>query len=186
MSFSYQIGKVVTTTHWQRPSVESVRKFFDHILPVITDAGLELKIQGACLKNMSTTWDLDMHLLGSIEDQALDDLMHIMYNYALNQCNLLIDLVWFSNTDLVHRDHTGQWHYNSVDQKFLHPIIMENPKSRVVRDVRDNPKFLRLTEYLVQVDNSLNPVSAKSARVLDADGFFDVVEAGQWWKRINQ
>jgi hypothetical protein len=30
------------------------------------------------------------------------------------------------------------------------------------------------------------PVGAKHARVLDADGFFDIVEAGQWWKRIKQ
>jgi hypothetical protein len=186
MGFSYQIGKVVTTTRWQQPTVKSVGKFFDHILPVITDAGLELKIQGACLKNMATTWDLDMHLLGDIEDQALEDLMHVMYDHSLNRCNLLIDLVWFSEPDLVRRDNDGKWHYNSVDQKFLHPVIIKNSNTEVVRDVRDNPKFLRLTEYLVQVDNSLMPVGLKHARVLDADGFFDIVEASQWWERIRQ
>jgi hypothetical protein len=186
MGFSYQIGKVVTTTGWQRPTVNSIGKFFEYILPIIDKAGLELRIQGACLKNMSTTWDLDMHLLGAIEDQALEDLMHAMYDYALNQCNLLIDLVWFSEPDLVSQDDAGQWHYNPVDRKFLHPVIIKNPNSEVVRDLRNKPNFLQLTEYLVQTDNSLMPVGAKHARVLDADGFFDIVEAEQWWKRINQ
>jgi hypothetical protein len=186
MSFFYQIGKVATTTFFSRPSVESVGKFFEYVLPIINTAGLELRIQGACLKNMSTTWDLDMHLLGAIEDQALEDLMHTMYDHSLNQCNLLIDLVWFSGPDLVSRDSAGQWHYTAVNRKFLHPIIIKNPNSEVVRDVRNKPNFLRLTEHLVQTDNSLMPVGAKHARVLDADGFFDIVEAGQWWKRIKQ
>jgi hypothetical protein len=186
MSFSYQVGKVVTTTRFQRPNIKSVGKFFEYILPIIDKAGLELRIQGACLKDMSTTWDLDMHLLGSIEDQALEDLMHVMYDHSLNRCNLMIDLVWFSEPDLVRRDNDGKWHYNSVDQKFLHPMIIKNPNSEVIRDVRGKPNFLCLTEYLVQIDNSLMPVGAKHARVLDADGFFDIVEAEKWWKRIEQ
>ena len=151
MSFFYQKGKVTTTIPWQRPNPDSIVKLLDNIIPKVNAQGLELRIMGGCLLDMNATWDLDLLLTGQIDNQDLEDLLHEMTDFSLNQCSLLLDAGWFSDLVYYRLDENDVWRYNDGPVfKMLNPTIKRSPTSAFYSDALRRPSSIPLTRYLFQ------------------------------------
>jgi hypothetical protein len=92
-NFYYSRGRVDTTIPWNRPNYETIRAYCSYIKNS-TDIYQRYQpyIVNGCLYCLSTTWDLDIHLLGAMTSpqQAEDDL-DLLLDTALNKFNMLVD-----------------------------------------------------------------------------------------------
>jgi hypothetical protein len=183
MSFFYQRGKIITEAQWSRPSPENIIKFLDTFLPEVNSYGLDLRIMGNSLVDMSNTWDVDMFLTGEIDNQDLENLMHDMTDFSLNKCSLLVDIQWFSEYILNEVDENNVWKNRNFYRKLLNPIIRKSTKLNFDIDFRKNPNTIVLTEYLCQTNFGSNIPKKCYARI-EKDGGTKTIFAEEWRKEL--
>jgi hypothetical protein len=94
--FYYKIGKVETTTRWDRPNFDRVKKFLNDIkIKNIISLYPGSYIYGALLWKKIKTWDVDLGLnINDLEfDPAeLENHINILNNISLNKFGLLLDI----------------------------------------------------------------------------------------------
>jgi hypothetical protein len=184
MSFFYQKGKVTTTIPWQRPTPDNAIKFLDNLLPKIHSQGLELTIIGGSLEDMTKTWDLDMILTGTTKDQDLEDLLHEMTDFSLNQCSLLIDAYWISDSVFHELDENNIWRYKKdVYYKILNPTIKRSPTSNLYVDILRRLDRGPLTEYLCQATFP-GPIPDKYYPKIEKNNGLKTMLAVDWRKEL--
>jgi hypothetical protein len=173
MSFFYQAGKITTDKCWNRPTLSSVKKFIETRQEQLHCNNLTPWVCGTCVYDISSTWDLDVWFTGEyLNLQLLEDTFHELYDFALNECRLKIDLKWVScnvqNTVCL-EDNT--WKLTSFKQIHLTPTILTGTKKDFNNDYKNNPKYTLITRYLVQSEFGNNRyVSKKLHQRLNLDG----------------
>ena len=93
--FHYKVGSVETTTPWLRPTYDRLKNYLIDIRENtdILDK-FDLYIYGKCLFDWHT-WDVDLYLYGHYENiEELESTMNVLYEKALNQHKLLVDISW--------------------------------------------------------------------------------------------
>ena len=100
IKFSYQVGIVQTTTPWNRPSYDVIKKFLrDDIVQSVLKK-YDAYIIGAVLWDISKTWDVDIFLKNKNDNHSntleeftiLENDIHILYDIALNKYSILVDI----------------------------------------------------------------------------------------------
>ena len=96
--FFFQKGDVKTDFPWSRPDHLKMRAFFQDVKDnTRIMKKFDLYILGGVLWDYKTTWDLDINLVGKIEDyETLEEVMSELYELALNKHRILIDVSWVS------------------------------------------------------------------------------------------
>lgn len=174
--FSYTRGAITTLSPWSRPSYDKVYAFLDDVSK--TSEIFELYdsyLLGGVLWDFTNTWDVDMMLLGDYESyEKLEEQMHYLYDKALNEYSLLIDIVWSNSIqpDLSYED--------LVESSFMkedseHVAIGYAKKcigeDCTVVDLRDDAQNDKYGEYLVRKYNKTRRHSDKFiARIQNTAG----------------
>jgi hypothetical protein len=183
MRFYYQRGPVWTKTHWQRPTRPLINSFLNDAIPLANELGLDIWLQGACLRDLTTTWDLDIVLLGDCEDEpALERLQLRLLDIALNQYNLLLDPYWASDLCKMIRLPNGIWTSSDTIVKMIHPIIKLTEQESFKRDRRQDPTVVQLTEYMLAMNYKDRILNAKHQELLDQKGGFEYLHSRDWLK----
>jgi hypothetical protein len=101
-TFFYQIGSVITTIPWNRPSFQKIKAFFedDSISHIIEKYNVHLT--GGCLWDFNT-WDIDLILIHdwneSTDWNLIEQDMNALNDAALNKHHILLDLTLFDKID---------------------------------------------------------------------------------------
>jgi hypothetical protein len=172
MSFYYQRGSVKTHTPWSRPSRESIAGFLEWAVPYTEAQDLTIWLQGACLRDPASTWDLDIVLLGPCADPPLEQLQLELLDKALNTHNLLLDPYWAS--DLC------QWPLQDVEIKLIYPIIKQSEENSFTVDSRKDPRAELLTEYMVSMNYRNRRLDPKHIKLLQQNNGFKFQQAREW------
>jgi hypothetical protein len=102
IEFSYQVGTVKTTTPWNRPTYDAIKKFLrDDIVQSVLKK-YNAYIMGAILWDLSKTWDVDISLKyqngnhpNTLEEFViLENDLYSLYDIALNKYSILIDVYY--------------------------------------------------------------------------------------------
>ena len=100
IEFSYQVGTVITTIPWNRPTYDAIKRFLrDDIVQSVLKK-YDAYIIGAVLWNISETWDIDMFLKNKNDNHPntleefiiLENDLNILYDIALNKYSILVDV----------------------------------------------------------------------------------------------
>jgi hypothetical protein len=172
MTFYYQRGSASTQTPWSRPSKERIDAFLNWAVPYTESEDLAIWLQGACLRDPTQTWDLDIVLLGDIADVDLERVQLGLLHESLNTHNLLLDPYWAS--DLC------QWPLQNVEIKLIYPIIKQSPDSNFTIDSRKDPRAKLLTEYMVSMNYSDRKLDPKHLKFLQQGRGFEFQKAQDW------
>lgn len=160
-SIFFQRGIVTTTKHWTRPSYQKVYDFlFNLYIKSMIIKEYDAYLMGGVLFDFNNTWDLDICLVGGNHtDKKIENDLNFMTDMGLNQFNLLLDVTWYE-----HRP--SNLRYDEMVQNEFKPDNMIHKKIGYtkkqinnefeVKDLRNNPKFILLGDYLVQTNSSLN------------------------------
>lgn len=92
-NFYYSRGRVSTTIPWARPNYETIKAYCSYIKQS-TDICERYQpyIVNGCLYCLGTTWDLDVHLVGTMSSPAqVEDDLDLLLDLGLNRFNMLID-----------------------------------------------------------------------------------------------
>ena len=97
ISFEYQAGSVFTKNAWNKPTIDILNKFVKTIREIDNYGKYELFLVGGVANgNIKHTWDIDIIVCGNIIPSEFEQLLHDIYNIALNKFNILVDVRWFS------------------------------------------------------------------------------------------
>jgi hypothetical protein len=173
MSFFYQAGKVICNKPWQNPSPKNIKMFIDGMQTQLHTEELTAWVCGSCAYKEYQTNDFDIWFTGKVTDyQSLEDIFHIMYDYALNVCLLKIDLKWV-NCDINNTVSlkNGQWTITSFKQIHLTPTIKKGSNKDFNNDYSIKPYYSRITNHLVESNFSQNrQINKKLLSRLEKDG----------------
>ena len=90
--FFYQVGSVYTKKAWKMPTYENIEAFLDEIQHLsVYDMYL---VGGVANGKIGNTWDIDIVVTGPIVYQEFEDVIHEIYDIALNKYRLLVDIRW--------------------------------------------------------------------------------------------
>jgi hypothetical protein len=182
MPLFYQRGRVTTATPWTRPSPDKIVKFSKIALPLIARQNLQGWATGACLFDTSTTWDFDLWFTGPLGNlQRLEDFMHELYDIALNQINLLIDLKWVSDIKTVQRDPILGYINRSVEFIEIGYGKKTGTTSDFELDQRTIPRYYTpITEWLVKGNFADRPVQPTHLHKIQPDGQFKIISLQEY------
>jgi hypothetical protein len=90
--FFYQAGSVITHKPWKKPTYENVEIFLDEIND-LSPYDMYL-VGGVANGKIGNTWDIDIVVTGAIVYQEFQEVIHQIYDIALNRHNLLVDIRW--------------------------------------------------------------------------------------------
>lgn len=153
--FYYQVGRVATKKVWGRPSYEKIKNFLTVIkneTPIMSE--YDLYLMGGTLIDFNLTWDVDICMTGEVNDyEVLDSYLHTMYDIALNQFQLLIDVQWNKNKPkLVSYQElmSGKLVLDKIKFLKLGYIKKQINGETTIKDIRDADGITKITEYLVE------------------------------------
>lgn len=92
--FFYQVGSVYTKKAWKMPTYENIEPLLDDI-KAISPYDMYL-VGGLANGKIGNTWDVDIVVTGPIVYQEFEDVMHNIYDIALNKYRILIDIRWIN------------------------------------------------------------------------------------------
>ena len=100
IEFSYQVGTVRTTTPWNRPTHDVIKRFLQDDIVQSVLKKYNAYIIGAVLWNISETWDVDIFITNqngnhpnTLEDFIiLENDLCSLYDIALNKYSILVSL----------------------------------------------------------------------------------------------
>jgi hypothetical protein len=185
--FFYKKGRVSTSIPWTRPSPDRISQLINYALPKTDQLGLDLYIMGRCLIDMNSTIDLDMFVAGSIEDQQLEDLLHELLDYSLNQQRMLLDMAW-SGVIVPFEEKNSELCFKNNTLKVLDPWQLGTGTKAVIKD---GPTLLknatRITDYMIEVhfDNTYK-LSKKHIESLKINKNYFGIPAKEWMAKWNQ
>ena len=184
--FFYKRGNVSTTRLWTRPTEDKIVQFLDYALPKTDAANLDLYISGRCLIDVNSTTDLDMIAFGDINDQSLENLLHDLLDYSLNDLGILLDMAW---SDQVSRfdEIDGKYYLKENTLKFLNPWQIIKNNVYKLGDTLSKKKGSRLTDSLAEVYITKEDIFCKKyieALALNKDYFG--IPARQWLEKCKQ
>lgn len=160
-SIFFQRGIVTTTKHWTRPSYQKVYDFlFNLYLKSTIIKEYDMYLMGGVLFDFNNTWDLDICLVGGDHtDEKIEKDLNFITDMGLNQFNLLLDVTWYE-----HRP--SNLRYDEMVQNEFKPDNMIHKKIGYIKkqindefeekDLRNNPNFILLSDYLVQTNSGIN------------------------------
>ena len=159
MFFLEKIGRITTCDkEWiiQAPSMEKITRIINHALSQTDALGLELHIMGQCLIDADKTKDLDLFVTGDIEDQTLENLLHELVDYSLNQEKVLLDMSWSSLIQPVEQNADGVYSFKEHTLKILNPwqwrrINHINDIEIIIQDIHTKKTCKQLTEFMVEL-----------------------------------
>ena len=182
--FSYQKGKIITTTPWTRPNYSKIREFLIEIKNTsnIMD-DYDLYLLGGVLWDFNNTWDVDINMVGEVSSYIiLEDYMHYMYDIALNKYNLLVDISWVENKpyNIINNNDYPEY----IDSQFLKIGYTRKQIGEEYNEVilHENSNITLCSEYLVsgnyknhltkrslkeKIKNNINPTTRISFPVKD-------------------
>ena len=160
LNFFYQVGSVITTKPWYRPTYDRVRGFFldETIQPLAKRYNIH--IVGGFLYN-KLTWDLDLALVYDYDDQTnwslIEEDIDTINDTALNRHGLLLDAC------LVNKIHPLPTELYRTHEA-MHILIKSGYRKKIVNDKIEfehdplklinssNGKIIQLGKYLVKSD----------------------------------
>lgn len=97
ISFEYQAGSVLTNNAWTKPKADILNKFVKTIQEIHNYGKYELFLVGGVVNgNIEHTWDIDIIVCGDMIPSEFEQLLHNIYDIALNKFNILVDVRWFN------------------------------------------------------------------------------------------
>lgn len=92
--FFYQVGSVYTKKAWKMPTYENIEAFIDEIK---TLCPYDMYLVGGVVNGkLGNTWDVDIVVNGPIVYQEFENVIHDIYDIALNKYRMLIDIRWYN------------------------------------------------------------------------------------------
>lgn len=90
--FFFQAGSAYTKKAWKMPTYENVEDFLNEIKDL---SPYDMYLVGGMVNGkIGNTWDLDIVVTGPIVYQEFEDVIHNIYDIALNKYRLLVDIRW--------------------------------------------------------------------------------------------
>ena len=153
--FFYRRGKVYTTKVWGRPSYDLLKSFLKKIkseTTILTD--YNVYVMGGVLYSFEDTWDVDFCITGNISDHnKLESQMNEMYDLALNEFKILIDIQWLEiPLPEISHEQLMSPNFQGYRLKFIKttPIIKKVGDSESIWDLRTKDGVIKITENLVE------------------------------------
>lgn len=153
--FFYRRGRVYTTKVWGRPSYDLLKSFLQKIkleTTILTD--YNVYIMGGVLYSFEDTWDVDFCITGNISDHSkLESQMNEMYDLALNEFKILIDIQWLEiPLPEISYEELMSPNFQGYRLKFIKttPIIKKVGNSESIWDLRSKDGVVKITENLVE------------------------------------
>jgi hypothetical protein len=153
--FYYQRGSVKTNKIWTRPSYNKIRDLFGRIKSQ-SDIFDKYKVYliGGVLFSFENTWDVDLCLTGRVENFfELEESMNLMYDIALNDIQLLIDVQWMIKPPpIITYDELVSQKYGDYNLKYLKTtyILKKTKNIESLIDLRNCENVNKKTEFLVE------------------------------------
>jgi hypothetical protein len=160
-SIFFQRGIVTTTSHWNRPSYKKVYDFlFNLYVKSMIIKEYDVYLMGGVLFDFNNTWDLDMCLVGGNHTNLkIENDLNFIMNMGLNEYNLLIDVTWYEQRpsnlrydEMVKNEFKPD---NIIHKKIGYTKKQINDEFEE-RDLRNDPNFILLGDYLVQTNSGIN------------------------------
>ena len=153
--FFYRRGKVYTTKVWGRPSYDLLKSFLKKIkseTTILTD--YNVYVMCGVLYSFEDTWDVDFCITGNISDHnKLESQMNEMYDLALNEFKILIDIQWLEiPLPEISYEELMSPNFQGYRLKFIKttPIIKKVGDSESIWDLRSKGGVIKITENLVE------------------------------------
>lgn len=153
--FFYRRGKVYTTKVWGRPSYDLLKSFLKKIkseTTILTD--YNVYVMGGVLYSFEDTWDVDFCITGNISDHnKLESQMNEMYDLALNEFKILIDIQWLEiPLPEISYEELKSPNFQGYRLKFIKttPIIKKVGDTESIWDLRTKDGVIKITENLVE------------------------------------
>lgn len=152
----FQFGKLITNNQFTYPSAHSLKKFYELSHDDIVNAGYEAWAGGTSVSKLIIARDFDLYLTGEIKNiQELEDLIHRLYDYAINSAGFLLDCKWLESIDLYPTNpinEKNQIKVNTVDYIEISYIKYDIPERKIFKeyffDARKNTE--KITNWLVR------------------------------------
>ena len=164
--FFYKRGAVSTTKIWNRPTYSTMKTFFERVKDESTIlSDYEVYIMGGVLYSFDNTWDIDICLTGKISScNKLEEQMNFMYDLALNQLELLIDVQWLDRPlpEISFQELISPT-FRNYKLKFIKtaPIIKKIGDDETIWDLRKEEGVTRLSENLIEGYHEEYPITKK-------------------------
>lgn len=154
-TFFYQIGDVKTNKIWTRPSYYKLKYFLERIKK---DTNIlenyEAHIIGGVLFSFENTWDVDICITGHIYSfEKLEDDLHLMYEIALNEFQLLIDVQWLNELlpNISFKDlNSPEFKKPQLQFIKLNPITKKINDDIINSDILKKDGIKKISNFLVQ------------------------------------
>ena len=141
----------MSTSHqWSQPTPDRVAQIINYALPKTDALGLDLYIMGRCLIDMSSTVDLDMFVFGDVDNQKLEDLLHDLLDYSLNQQKILLDIAW-SGVVVPFEECNGALCFKPNTLKILNPWHWNSGDQSIIKNALTVRKGAQLTDFMAEV-----------------------------------
>jgi hypothetical protein len=90
--FFYQVGSAYTNKAWRMPNYENIEPLLNDI-KAISPYDMYL-VGGVVNGKIGNTWDVDIVVTGPIVYEQFEDVIHNIYDLALNKYKILVDIRW--------------------------------------------------------------------------------------------
>ena len=159
--FFYQVGSVITHKPWVKPTFQNVEVLLDEIKD-ISPYDMYL-VGGVANGKIGNTWDVDIVVTGNIVYQEFQEVIHNIYDLALNKHKVLVDIRWIDKPiDRLQYliDNNESETYKSI--RFGYYLKKIGDDVSEINLFKDNN---RITDYLIEkeivfpVEKSLNTKS---------------------------
>ena len=91
--FFYQVGSVYTKKVWSMPTYEKIESFINEIKDLCP---YDVYVVGGVVNGkIGSTWDVDLVVCGPIVYQEFEEVLHNIYDLALNKYRMLVDVRWY-------------------------------------------------------------------------------------------
>jgi hypothetical protein len=154
-SIFFQRGVVTTTNHWTRPSYQKVHDYLFYLYlnsTIILD--YDVYLMGGVLFDFNKTWDLDVCIVGGdYNDEKIEKDLNYMMKIGFSKFNMLLDVTWYE-TRPTNLTYEGMVENEFKPDNIVHKKIGYSKKQInddiEEKDLRNDPNFVLLSEYLVQ------------------------------------
>jgi len=162
--FFYRRGNIKTNKIWTRPTYEKIRKLLEIVKSdskILDD--YKMYLIGGVLFSFENTWDVDLCLTGKIKSfNELERDMNFMYEIALNELQLLIDIQWMNDLPpIITYDQLNTNNFLECNLKYLKTtyIIKKTKNIESMIDLRNCENIKKRTEFLVEGYHENYPTS---------------------------
>lgn len=146
--FFFQAGNSYTNKAWKMPNKKRVEDLVDDIQYLCP---YDMYLVGGVLNDkMGKTWDVDIVINGEIEIKKFEETLYNIYDTALNNHNILVDVRWYDKPVerlqyIIDNNITETW--KSIRYGYFLKKV-DNYTTEI--DLFKEDKAIRLTEFLVQ------------------------------------